>query len=300
MSEQAQLKVSSHLINDASDYKDVDTYIIEPSGEEWLYRTYLQKDDGEIIKVKPRYAPGKDEDFWDDGIKPAPAHVQAAYEAELPNIMKLIEEGTIVKETLKETVATLRTDRAISGITARDSTLSSDIVFQSGKQILRIKEDGLYFNNRKVDTTQEQDDAFRAFLSGMIGLFPKSRIPLMIETQSAGLRLASDFDAIEIHEMVYDDELGYQPLTQANINEAQYDPDAISVFVHCRSGGTECVADFPFDPSEPGSEEVARKLADALGASVASIIANAHPHLPHSYIMRQRHLDLIEGVLKNG
>jgi hypothetical protein len=207
-------------------------------------------------------------------------------------------------QTLGETIAALEGDRAfdahVKNITAASPTLSSDVVFQSGKQILRIKEDGLYFNDRKVDTTQEQDDAFRAFLGGMIGLFPKSRIPLMIETQSAGLRPASEFDAIEIHEMVYDPDTGDYSTASSVGDDAKCDPDAISVFVHCRTGGIECVADFPFDPSEPGTEEAARKLADALGASVASVIANAHPHLPHTYIMRQEHLDLIEGALKNG
>jgi hypothetical protein len=99
--------------------------------------------------------------------------------------------------------------------------------------------------------------------------------------------------------MVYDDELGYMPSTRAG-DDAQYDPDAISVFVHCKAGGTECVADFPFDPSEPGTEAAARAAADALAASVGSVIANAHAHLPHTYIMRQGHLDLIEGALKHG
>ena len=56
----------------------------------------------------------------------------------------------------------------------------------------------------------------------------------------------------------------------------------------------------PFDPSEPGTQASALASANALAAFVASVIANDQPHLPHTYIMRQEHLDLIEGVLKNG
>ena len=40
--EHTSLKVDSSVVQDGHGYKDVDTYIVEPSGEEWLYRTYLQ------------------------------------------------------------------------------------------------------------------------------------------------------------------------------------------------------------------------------------------------------------------
>lgn len=305
----------SLLSNDSHGYKDVDTYVKMPDGSEWLFQTSLCYETGETAWPQVvRYARDCDADFEDRNLSDAPELAVAAYQRAKPDIEKLLAPPPV--QTLEETVAALEGDRALDGvvrdlITTVDSQngigltasnaipLTADFVFQVGAHKLQLKEDGLYFDGRKTETTEEQDAAFRSFLDSMMGLFPKSRIPLMINTQSAGLRPASEFDAIEIHEMVYDDLLGYLPMSEAG-DDAEYDPDAISVFVHCKKGGTECLADFPFDPSEPGTEAAARAAADAFAASVGSVIANAHAHLPHTYIMRQEHLNLIEGVLKYG
>jgi hypothetical protein len=288
MTEQAQLKVASHLISEDNDYKDVDTYVTEPSGEEWLFRTYLQKEDGEIVKVKPRYAPDKDADFGDDGIKRPPAHVQAAYDAEMPNIRRLIEEGKI--EPKNDQVIDSGLDVAF--IAAASPALHSDIIFKCGHNELRLAESGLYFRGQLVTDEQEQLQAFRDFI-GTIA--PATKVPLMVYTQSAGLRPMSEFDAVELYDMVYDEATdGLVP----NHNDAEYDPDAVSVFLHCRSGGLECVADFVFDPSEPGTEEAARAAANALAAQLGTMILKDQPRLPYTLVMGRDQLDLIENTLK--
>lgn len=287
MTEQAQLKVESHLIIDTADYKDVDTYIVEPSGEEWLYRTYLQKENGEIVKVKPRYSPDKDEEFWDDGIKPAPEYVQAAYEAELPNIHRLIADGVMLK---KELTSAVPLDGAM--ITAASPVLHSDIIFKCGYNELRLTESGLYFRGELITDEAEQLQTFRDFI-GTIA--PATKVPLMVYTQSAGLRPVSEFDAVELHDMVYDEATdGLVP----NHDDAEYDPDAVSVFLHCISGGLECVADFVFDPSESGTEEAARAAANALAAQLGTMILKDRPRLPYTLVMSKEQLDLIETTLK--
>jgi hypothetical protein len=167
-----QLKAESHVINDGYGYKDVDTYVKMPDGSEWLFRTYRDYDNAEVTRCKPRFSEAPDADFGDEGVREAPVEVLAAYEAALPEIERLLEP----------TVATT-IDSGLSGLTiAPASPLVGDFVFHVGDQKLTLKADGLYLNDRKTETTEEQDAAFRSFLDGMIGLLPKSRIPLVIST----------------------------------------------------------------------------------------------------------------------
>jgi hypothetical protein len=86
-----------------------------------------------------------------------------------------------------------------------------------------------------------------------------------------GLQPISDFDEVEIHEMVEDPEEPGALLQK--VCDEDCDHTAYTVFLHLHEGGIETVQDFWFDPSEPGAAEEAKAEADMLGTQLVDMLS---------------------------
>jgi hypothetical protein len=73
------MKTNFYLVNDADDYKDVDVYVKRDTGEEWLFRVYLEKETGEIVECDARHAKDENDAFGDE-VGGEPTEVRSAYE----------------------------------------------------------------------------------------------------------------------------------------------------------------------------------------------------------------------------
>ena len=172
MSEQTELKGVSYLVQDGYGYKDVDTYVKLPDGSEWLFRTYLEHETKAIIEGDPRYAAGPDDSF-DDAESDPPPEVVAAYKAAMPEIMKLIETGSLPQTVLANMEGSAVTDAAL--------TLSQSIRFQIGDKTLVFDEKGLHYCGRQVGDA-EIAGAFKDYLAavGTIGFGSAERLLCVI------------------------------------------------------------------------------------------------------------------------
>lgn len=106
-------------------------------------------------------------------------------------------------------------------------------------------------------------------------------IKLRIALQNGDLRPATDFDAVEVHEMAqYEDDL-----TPASDGETV---TAYSVFVHdATMGGVCCVADFYLE--KLGGEKAAAEHANNLALSLSDVILAATPTLQADYVLGKPH-----------
>lgn len=86
-----------------------------------------------------------------------------------------------------------------------------------------------------------------------------------------GLQPISEFDEVEIHEMVEDPESPGDLLQASDFDGV--DPVAYTVFLHLHEGGIETVQDFWFDPSEPGAAEEAKEQADMLETQLLDMLS---------------------------
>jgi hypothetical protein len=172
MSELTELKGESFLVQDGYGYKDVDTYIKLPDGSEWLFRTYLDRETNEIIKADPRYATSPDDSF-DDAENEPPVEVLAAYETAMPEIMKLIETGSLQQAVLA----------SVDGLTATGAApiLSQTICFQAGDKSIVLDEKGLHYCGKLVGDA-DIAGAFKDYLhsSGVLSVGSAERLLCII------------------------------------------------------------------------------------------------------------------------
>ena len=103
-----------------------------------------------------------------------------------------------------------------------------------------------------------------------------------VPTECGGLQPISMFDAVEIEEMIADPATG--DLTPG-CDDRTATPVAVSVRLHYRRGGVDTVADFHFDPAEPGAKWAAEKSAHDLGTMLSDMILAADPSLGRSYVI---------------
>lgn len=61
------MKLDFDVINDCSNYRDIDAYVTDNTGEEWLFRIYKVKENGQIVACEARYATNREEEFGDEG-----------------------------------------------------------------------------------------------------------------------------------------------------------------------------------------------------------------------------------------
>lgn len=284
--EHTSLKVDSSVVQDGYGYRDVDTYVKMPDGSEWLFRTYREYETGAEVKCEPRFSPGPDDEFGDEGALTEPPEVRAAYEAEMPRIRQLLEP----------TVTTMAELHGLS-ITAAAPMLSSSLVFRlrpsEPEPTIQITDDAVIFRGQRITDDAEQIQAFRDFVAGIV---PRTKIPLMISTMYDGLKPASLFDAMEVEPMVWCEEAGsLVPESDGGGGS----PTAISVRAHYWTGGVDTLADFLYDASEPGDRERAQRAADQYAASIGTVIMQADPTLPYTYVLNKDQLESIEEALKN-
>ena len=105
---------------------------------------------------------------------------------------------------------------------------------------------------------------------------------IFVPTMYAGLVDAAHFDAVEIEDMIED---GAFELVPAMDNPDET-PCAVSVRLHYSRGGVETVQDFYYDPTEPGAREIAVAEADALAASLGSIIIHLDPDTNPEFVLK--------------
>lgn len=74
------MKTDFYVVSDTNDYKDVDVYVKKNSGEEWLFRVYLEKETGEIVECDARHAKDENDVFGDEVGGESP-EVRSAYES---------------------------------------------------------------------------------------------------------------------------------------------------------------------------------------------------------------------------
>lgn len=88
------MKIDYSVISDTTEYRDVDVHIVEPSGEEWLYRIFKDKETGAVSSFsEPRYSPAWNADFDNGGKEPPQAVVQCLME-HAASIIELVEKDT--------------------------------------------------------------------------------------------------------------------------------------------------------------------------------------------------------------
>lgn len=86
------MKITYSVIQNTDEYRDVDVHIVEPSGEEWLFRIFKDKETDTISPFSaPRYSPAWDKEFDDGGKEPPHAVVQCLME-HAASIVELVEK----------------------------------------------------------------------------------------------------------------------------------------------------------------------------------------------------------------
>jgi hypothetical protein len=86
-----------------------------------------------------------------------------------------------------------------------------------------------------------------------------------------GLQPISEFDEVEIHEMVEDSDMPGTLLQKTCDESATH--TAYTVFLHLHEGGIETVQDFWFDPSEPGACDNAKTEAGMLETQLLDMLS---------------------------
>lgn len=173
----SELTVRHFIVNDDDTNKDVDTYIKEADGSEWVIRTYLDKETDDIETMSfIRFASTESDSFDDAGELPPP-EIEAAYQEAMPKILELIENG-VMPRAPKPQLAPL------SGLVAcTDSMpiLSQTICFQAGDKSIVLDEKGLHYCGKLVGGA-DIAGAFKDYLhsSGVLSVGSAERLLCII------------------------------------------------------------------------------------------------------------------------
>ena len=295
----ATTKIGDHTVDfsivSKGEFVDVDAYIGLPDGSEWLMTASRELSTSEESYGPLRFSVSHEADF-DDGARACPADVARAFEDAKPAIRHLITSSLQLDGAVAHLSSLVTTPSNGVAICAASPCLSSTLTFRLGNtdKVIEITETELRYRGQVITDSAEQIAAFKTFISGLSSRRP----PVMAVTMYAGLQPISKFDAVEVEPMIEDE---HDP---AELVPSSDDPImtvcAHSVRLHYRSGGVETVADFRFDPSEPGANAVALSQADIMAASLGTMIMADDPTLPRRYVLRDAQLKLIEEALKNG
>jgi hypothetical protein len=86
------VKLDFDVINDCPDYRDIDAYIVDDAGAEWLFRIYKVKENGQIVACEARYAPDCEEGFGDEGEHAPPVEVLRLLDQYRPQIVNRLNQ----------------------------------------------------------------------------------------------------------------------------------------------------------------------------------------------------------------
>ena len=173
----SELTVRHFIVNDDDTNKDVDTYIKEADGSEWVIRTYLDKETDDIETMSfIRFASTESDSFDDAGELPPP-EIETAYQEAMPKILDLIE-NVVMSRVPKPQLAPL------SGLVAcTDSIpiLSQTICFQAGDKSIVLDEKGLHYCGKLVGDA-DIAGAFKDYLhsSGVLSVGSAERLLCII------------------------------------------------------------------------------------------------------------------------
>ena len=84
------MELKFYIVNECESYRDIDAYIREDDGAEWLFRIYMDKERGQIVACEPRWSPDPHEDFGDEGQKTPPVEVLRLLDQHRPEIEKTL------------------------------------------------------------------------------------------------------------------------------------------------------------------------------------------------------------------
>jgi hypothetical protein len=81
------MKFDFSVINDCPDYRDIDAYIVDDTGAEWLFRIFKVKENNQITTCGARYSPDNQSQFGDEGEHAPPAEVLHLLDQHRPQIV---------------------------------------------------------------------------------------------------------------------------------------------------------------------------------------------------------------------
>ena len=81
------MKLDFEVINDCPDYRDIDAYVVDDTGAEWLFRIFKVKENGQIATCDARYAPDRESLFGDEGEHSPPVEVLQLLDQYRPQIV---------------------------------------------------------------------------------------------------------------------------------------------------------------------------------------------------------------------
>jgi hypothetical protein len=86
------MKFDFDVVNDCPDYRDVDAYIIDNTGAEWLFRIFKVKENGQIATCGARYSPDSQSQFSDEGEHLPPVEVLQLLDQHRPQIINRLNQ----------------------------------------------------------------------------------------------------------------------------------------------------------------------------------------------------------------
>ena len=86
-----ELNAAHHLVQDSNGYRDVDVYVREPGGSEWLFRVAKEASTGHITQSEARFSPSPDAEFGDEGEHKPPQDVLDAVKKIEPQVIARLE-----------------------------------------------------------------------------------------------------------------------------------------------------------------------------------------------------------------
>ena len=93
------MKVESFLVSGNDSYIDVDVYVKQPDGSEFLQRVYVEKSSpSKFIRDEIRFSKGPSQVFDDGGEVPCPADVLSALDAHMPIVEKKINDACLQRD----------------------------------------------------------------------------------------------------------------------------------------------------------------------------------------------------------
>lgn len=88
------MKTTMNLVQNSVDYRDVDVYVTDDSGGEWLFRLALNVTEKKMIEPEgARYAKDKNAAFSDDYAEKVPAPVWGAFAAAHEGARRILLKG---------------------------------------------------------------------------------------------------------------------------------------------------------------------------------------------------------------
>jgi hypothetical protein len=69
------MRLDFDVTNDTAHYREIEAYIHDNAGADWLFSIYLDKQTGGVVTCEARWSPNKDTEFDDAGQRTPPPDV---------------------------------------------------------------------------------------------------------------------------------------------------------------------------------------------------------------------------------